>query len=54
MASVLELQAMSGAGAGSPLEARSSISVYKCGKKDNSSVSVAWCGTNLLGLRARV
>lgn len=54
MASVLDLQAMSGAGAGGPLEARSSVSVYKCGKKDNSTVSVAWCGTNLLGIRPRV
>ena len=53
MASVLELQAMSG-GTNAALQARSSVSFWKCGKKDNSTISIYSCGTNLLGLRAQV
>ena len=51
MASVLELQAMSGGTNTAALQARSSVSFFKCGKKDNSTISIYSCGTNLLGLR---
>jgi hypothetical protein len=49
MASVLELQALRTPTASTNLAARSSISIYRCGKKDNSTLSLAWCGTNLIG-----
>lgn len=48
MASVLELQSLSPIG-DAGLAARSTVSVYRCGKKHGSSISVAWCGTNLVG-----
>jgi hypothetical protein len=46
MASVLKLQALSPAAAPA-LPARSSLSVFKCGKTSRSSWSVAFCGTNI-------
>jgi hypothetical protein len=48
MASVLELQALSPVG-DSGLAAKSTVSIYRCGKENASSISVAWCGTNLIG-----
>lgn len=48
MASVLDLQAQPLAGGAGGLNAHSSVSVYHCGKKDSSTVSLAWCGTNLI------
>jgi len=49
MASVLDLQAVAAPGGTGGLNAHSSLSVYHCGKKDNSTVSLAWCGTSLIG-----
>ena len=50
MANILDLQGMGGSSRSSPGQhnARSSISIYRCGKKDNSTVSLAWCGTNIV------
>ena len=48
MANVLDLQAVARTGGTGGLDAHSSVSIYHCGKKDTSSVSLAWCGTNLI------
>jgi hypothetical protein len=48
MASVLDLQTVSGSVGTGGLQAHSSVSIYHCGKKDNSTVSLAWCGTSLI------
>ena len=42
MASVLNLQSTRGA-TSTALAARSTISVYRCGKDGHSTVSAAWC-----------
>ena len=46
MASVLELQALSTT-VGGGLQARSNVSLLKCGKTSESHLSLAWCGTNV-------
>ena len=47
MASVLELQALSPIG-DTVLAAKSSVSLFKCGKTSSSKLSLAWCGTNIV------
>jgi hypothetical protein len=42
MASVLNLQATNGATSAS-VGARSTVSVYRCGKDGHSTISAAWC-----------
>ena len=47
MATVLELQALKPAAP--VLPAKSSLSWFKCGKTSTSSLSIAFCGTNVIG-----
>ena len=48
MASVLEFQALDG-GSTSALKARSTISIYRCGKNGHSTISGAWCVQPVVG-----